>query len=455
MKKLVFLSMIVTALFTSCVKVEFNEDYSSTNTGGSTTDTTSNIITGKIVNTVTYKKGKYILKGYVYVTNNAQLIFAPGSVIVSDISEKGALIIERGSKLIAEGTATEPIIFTSGKAPGARVAGDWGGIILLGKAPTNRPTSPEPIIEGGVNRAYGGTDPADNSGVLRFVRIEFAGIAAEPGSEINGLTCGGVGNGTFIENVQVSYGNDDAYEFFGGTVNTKRLIAYATNDDDFDYDFGYVGLNQFGIALRDKPCDTDQANGVECDNDGSGTAAAPFTKPQMVNYTLLGPYDTTGANPLHGFGNRWRRNTRFVFRNSVMGGHRLGGFVVESDGSIDAYINGESEFKQNVVHAYLKQIASPNQTKLTDAAMKAKAEADGSRFYTVRDSLYLTNAFNFATPNFRPATNSPALTPALSTTADFVGLSSYFTRVNYRGAMNATDDWTAGWASWTPKTNVY
>ncbi len=455
MKKLVFLTMILAGLITSCVKVEFNEDYSTTGGGGGgTTDSTSNIITGKIVNTTTYKKGKYILKGYVYVTNNAQLIFAPGSVIVSDISEKGAIIIERGSKLIAEGTLTEPIVFTSGKAPGARAGGDWGGIILLGKAPTNRPVSPEPIIEGGVNRAYGGNDPADNSGVLRFVRIEFAGIAAEPGSEINGLTLGGVGNGTFIENVQVSFGNDDAFEFFGGTVNTKRLIAFATNDDDFDYDFGYIGLNQYGIALRDKPCDTDQANGVECDNDGSGTAATPFTKPQMVNYTLLGPYDTTGSNPLHGFGNRWRRNTRFVFRNSILGGHRLGGFVVESDGSINAYTAGESEFRQNIVHAYLRQTGSTNQTLLSDAALRTKAIADGSRFYAERDSLYLTNGFNFGAPNFRPGAASPALLPAL-VAADYTGLSTYFTRENFRGAVGTGTDWTATWTSWTPKTNIY
>ncbi|MFY7901131.1 MAG: hypothetical protein ACOVNY_13165 [Chitinophagaceae bacterium] len=446
MKKLIFLSVIITALATSCVKVEFNEDYSST---VGNRDTTSTVISGKITSTVTYKKGKYTLKGYVYVTNNAQLIFEPGCVVVSDISEKGAIIVERGSKLIAEGTSTQPIVFTSGKAPGQRVPGDWGGIILLGKAPTNRPASPEPIVEGGVNRSYGGNDPADNSGVLRFVRIEFAGIAAEPGSEINGLTLAGVGNGTFIENVQVSYGNDDAYEFFGGTVNTKRLIAFATMDDDFDYDFGYVGLNQYGIALRDKPCDTDQANGVECDNDGSGTTAAPFTKPVLVNYTLLGPYDTTGANALHGFGNRWRRNTRFVMRNSILGGHRLAGFSIESGGSLDAYIANESEFKNNLVHAYRDLTKTSDAAKMTAAAMQTKAEADACIFYTDRALLGLPNAFKLDNPSFLPGSGSPALTGA-----SFTGLSSFFTTGTFRGAMGTTD-WTANWASWTPKTNVY
>ncbi|HAN66285.1 MAG TPA: hypothetical protein DCQ34_08510, partial [Chitinophagaceae bacterium] len=132
---------------------------------------------------------------------------------------------------------------------GSRTPGDWGGIVLLGNAPTNRSTTP--IIEGGINSQYGGNIPTDNSGVLKYVRIEFAGIAADPNSEINGLTLGGVGSGTTLENIQVSYGNDDAYEFFGGTVNAKNLIAFATADDDYDFDFGYTGRIQFGITLRD------------------------------------------------------------------------------------------------------------------------------------------------------------------------------------------------------------
>ena len=149
---------------------------------------------------------------------------------------------ERGAKIEANGTASNPIVFTSGKAAGSRLRGDWGGIIILGNAPTNRPLSPAPLVEGGVDRRYGGTTANDNSGTMRYVRIEFAGIAAEPGSEINGLTLGGVGSGTTLEYIQVSYGNDDAYEFFGGTVNAKYLVSYATSDDDYDFDFGYTPI---------------------------------------------------------------------------------------------------------------------------------------------------------------------------------------------------------------------
>jgi hypothetical protein len=181
MKQLLFSALVSILLFgaSSCVKVTFEDG------GGSVApppDPNSNVITGVISSSKFYAKGKWILKGYVYVVDGATVTFEAGCVVVSDVAEKGALIIERGAKIIAQGTSTSPIVFTSGKAIGSRAPGDWGGIILLGKAPTNRPLDPAPVIEGGVGRQYGGTDPLDASGVLRFVRIEYAGIAAEPGS---------------------------------------------------------------------------------------------------------------------------------------------------------------------------------------------------------------------------------------------------------------------------------
>lgn len=432
----------------SCIKVNFNDGYTST----SNTDTTSTVLEGTVDKSRTLTKGKYTLKGYVYVNNGATLTIEAGSVIVSDVTEKGALIVERGSKLIADGKADQPIIFTSGKAAGQRAQGDWGGIILLGKAPTNRPTSPAPIIEGGVNRPYGGTDANDNSGILRYVRIEFSGIAAEPGSEINGLTCGGVGAGTILENIQVSYGADDAYEFFGGTVNAKNLVAFATFDDDYDFDFGFTGKIQFAVSLRDKPADTDQANGIECDNDGTGTLATPYTKPQLSNLTLIGPYDTTGSASTHGFSNRWRRSTRFILRNSLLIGHRKAGFSLESAGSATDYKSGESQFKNNIVAVYTKPYVSSDagaQGVITDAEMKTKAESEGCLTLATREDVQLTDPFNLNSPNFLPKTGSPALSGA-----DFTNIDSYFTTTTYRGAFGATN-WTSGWASFTPKTNVY
>ncbi|MET0242307.1 MAG: hypothetical protein ABW174_02515 [Flavitalea sp.] len=436
---------------TACIKVDIGDDV--TGGGGTGTDPNeSKVLSGTVDANLTLAKGTYTLKGYVYVNNGATLTIAAGSVIKSDVTEKGALIVERGAKLIAEGTATEPIIFTSGKASGDRVQGDWGGIILLGKAPTNRPTSPAPIIEGGVNRPYGGTDAADNSGTLKYVRIEFSGVAAEPGSEINGLTCGGVGSGTILENIQVSYGADDAYEFFGGTVNAKNLIAFATFDDDFDFDFGYSGKIQFGVSLRDKPSDTDQANGIECDNDGTGTSATPYTKPYLSNFTFIGPYDTTGSSALHGLSNRWRRSTRFILRNSLLIGHRRGGFSLESAGTATDYKNGESIFKNNVVAVYAKPYISGDagaQGVITEAEIRTKAESEGNLTLADRADVQLTDPFNLNAPNFLPKTGSPALSGF-----DFTGIDAFFTTVNYRGAFGTTN-WAQGWASFSPKTNAY
>ena len=435
---------------TSCIKVEVGDTI---NNPGGGTDTTARVLNGTIDQSVTLTRGTWTLKGYVYVNNGAVLTIEPGTIIKSDVSDKGALIIERGSRLVADGRPDAPIVFTSGRPAGERAPGDWGGIILLGSAPTNRPLSPAPIIEGGVNRPYGGTNATDNSGTLRYVRIEFSGIAAEPGSEINGLTCGGVGSGTIIENVQVSYGADDAYEFFGGTVNCKNLIAFATMDDDYDFDFGYQGKIQFAVALRDKPADTDQANGIECDNDGSGSNAEPFTRPYLSNLTLIGPYDTTGSNSNHGFSNRWRRATRFVINNSLLIGHRRAGFSMESAATAQAYKDGLSEFKNNIVAVYTKsynvQDDGAKTVFATNDALQAKAEAEGNRTLASRDAVQLTDPFNLTSPNFLPKAGSPALTGA-----SFTGMDSFFSTTTYVGAFGTTN-WTQGWASFNPRSNSY
>ena len=468
------LMVVISAMaITACVKVNVDdEDGTGVIPGGSDDPNETKVLTGTIDNSITLKKGTFTLKGYVYVNNGAILTIEPGTIVKSDISQKGALIIERGSMLIAEGTVTEPIIFTSGKPSGEKAPGDWGGVILLGKAPTNRPTSPAPIIEGGVNRPYGGTDAADNSGILRYVRIEFSGIAAEPGSEINGLTLGGVGSGTTLENIQVSFGADDAYEFFGGTVNAKNLVAFGTYDDDFDFDFGYSGKIQFAVSLRDKPSDTDQANGIECDNDGTGSNATPITNPQLSNLTLIGPYDTTGSSANHGFSNRWRRSTHFVLVNSILLGHRKAGFSMESAGTVADYLEGGlSTFKDNIIAVYTKPfnvdsagaraviktypdnpMSSTDRSNMINEAItlvKNKAETDGNTVLDSREAVGLTSPFDITAPNFVPGGASPALTGA-----NFAGLDAFFTTVSYKGAFGPTD-WTAGWTNFNPKAATY
>lgn len=454
MKKALALCSLVAVLASGCVKVEIDDSVvnnGSTGSGETIQDRiiSSKVISGVINEVVELPKGKYILKGYVYVNNRATLRFAAGSIIVSDSVQKGALIVERNSRLFCEGTAAEPIVFTSGKAPGRRIPGDWGGIVLLGSAPTNRSTTP--IIEGGINSEYGGSLAADNSGILRYVRIEFAGIAADPNSEINGLTLGGVGSGTIIENVQVSYGNDDAFEFFGGTVNCKNLIAFATADDDFDYDFGYVGRLQFGISLRDPLFvdGGDAGNGIECDNDGTGTVASPRTRPVMSNFTFCGPNGATGTLNNHNFNTRFRRSTHFVLRNSILMGYAKAGFQFESDSTANGYLDGRSQFRHNLVHAVVEPYRV-NSTTLTNAtAVRTKAEGvDSCRTFTASADIQLENPFSLTAPNFLPKAGSPALSGA-----SFVGLAN-FTATTYVGALG-TNNWLASWTSFTPQTNVY
>ena len=343
MKKLLLI-FIVLGLF-GCDK-ELGGDLTPINVPSTTT------LVGSINTTTTLTSDKvWTLKGYVYVTDGTKLIIQPGTTIVSDISEKGALCIERGAQIIAEGTSTKPIVFTSGRPAGERTPGDWGGIVILGRAKTNRTS--EPTIEGGIGRAYGGTNDLDNSGILKYVRIEYAGIAAMPNSEINALTLGGVGSGTIIDNVQTIYANDDAFEFFGGTVNAKNLYAFATADDDFDFDFGYTGTITNGVAKRDPQFvdNGDAGNGVECDNDGTGSPATPYTHPKLFNMILVGPNNAASLSN-HNLGLRFRRATQFTMKNSVIWGWMKGGLSLESNETAQFVKDGVSVFENNSVGTF-------------------------------------------------------------------------------------------------------
>lgn len=445
--------MTILLIVTGCTKT-YNEDT------GIDTGAEPGVLKGEIRSYTKLTKDRtWRLKGYVYVTNNALLEIEPGTVIKSDTTEKGALIIERGAKLIANGTATNPIIFTSGKATGQRASGDWGGIIILGRARINQPGG-EATIEGGVSRQYGGgTNPKDddNSGILRYVRIEFAGIAAQPNSEINGLTLGAVGRGTVIENVQVSYANDDAFEFFGGTVNCRNLVALATADDDFDFDFGYTGMIQFAVAIRDpKFVDAgDAGNGIECDNENPYSSRTPFTRPVLSNFTIIGPNNAAGTAPNHNFGNRWRRGTRFVFSNSVLLGHQKGGFSIESSATAGAFMRGESVFSNNVIYSVRDMVRTGSDVSadtLTATQMLAIVQSNGCNLISNSEAAaLLKNGFDLYNPDFRPSSGSAALIGAA-----FIGdlSNSFFQPTVYRGAFD-TVNWLLGWTFFDPKNGNY
>ena len=235
----------------------------------------------------TIAKGTYVLKGWVYVADGSELTIEPGTVIRGDKQTKAALIVERGGKIFAEGTANEPIVFTSNEAAGQRRPGDWGGLILCGNAVNNQR---EQQIEGGPRSFHGGNNDDDNSGVLKYVRIEFAGYPFEKDKEINGLTLGSIGRGTTIDYVQVSYSNDDSFEWFGGTVNCKHLVAFKGWDDDFDTDNGFSGNVQYALSVRDsRIADTSQSNGFESDNCADGSQVSPYTTATFSNVTFFGP----------------------------------------------------------------------------------------------------------------------------------------------------------------------
>ncbi|TSD66002.1 hypothetical protein FFF34_000965 [Inquilinus sp. KBS0705] len=414
----------------------------------------------------------YLLKGFVYVTDGATLTVQPGTIVKGEKSSKGTLIITRGAKIMAEGTASKPIVFTSSFAAGTRSAGDWGGIILLGKAPVNQGDNVG--IEGGLDAKgdaakyiqYGGTDANDNSGSLKYVRIEYGGIPFSPDNEINGLTMGGVGAGTTLDYIQVYRSGDDSFEWFGGTVNAKHLLAIGGLDDDFDTDFGYSGHVQFGVGQRYPTiADVSGSNGFESDNDGSGSDKTPQTSAVFSNMTMVGPVASATAGNINAnftHAAQLRRNTAESILNSVFAGYVEGIYIDDSkvttpNSTSTNYTAGRLVFVNNIVYGSNKkgnEVKGENKT-LFETALRAANIFDQTLY---ADAL-LTDPFKYSsdfanpgTPNFLPKTGSIALTGAAFTNAKVTG--AFFEKVAYRGAFGTTD-WTSGWANFNPQVLAY
>ena len=405
----------------------------------------------------------YLLDGKTYVTNGAVLTIQAGTRIegVKDYYhvDASALIITKGSKIIAEGSETAPIIFTSHNENPQ--VGDWGGLIILGNAPTCK--SNDYRIEGidvstvpsGVDISFGGNNKTDNSGILRYVRVEYAGISIGDGNEINSFTFGGVGSGTTVEYCQAYYGADDSFEFFGGTVNARYLISVAANDDAFDFDHGYQGNLQFLLAILDPNAPyTKDANAIECDHEKYDVTAKPKTRPVISNLTIVGtengetslfdPADPPFNNVL--YGTRFRENTRFVLRNSVIYGYKNVIFVDDKHGNITRTVTDDVTltndvtkcvFANNVIGAipnanYIKGDWTPGSSNsLTDIDNMGILYPFITRFY-----------FSSRRPGLATDDN-PALTGA-----DFTNLNGFFTHTNYKGALSEDNYWiTAAWVN--------
>lgn len=413
----------------------------------------------------TLDRGTYLLKGWVYVADGATLTIPAGTVIKGDKDTKAALIVEPGGKLIANGTADKPIVFTSEQAAGSRRPGDWGGLIICGKAPNNNGVLAQQI-EGGPRTKHGGTDANDNSGSLQYVRIEFAGYPFKKDQEINGLTLGSVGAGTTIDHVQVSYSNDDSFEWFGGTVNCKHLIAFRGWDDDFDTDNGFSGKVQYGLSVRDsRIADASQSNGFESDNNASGSTAEPYTTATFSNITFLGPktFDASftndktyinggGINPENGSSMglfqaamHIRRNSRLNVNNTLAIGWPIGLILDNEKGNTQgAATNGQMKLNgitfvgMDIVGSDFNKVYKDElydyTTKTTDATKPS----------------FTSNFFQLAANQNTVVGNWMA--QAWNGIASILAISKQYPGI---GAFPDGQDWTAGWANFDPQNAQY
>ncbi|KEO72169.1 hypothetical protein [Anditalea andensis] len=415
---------------------------------------------------------KYLIVGQTFVREGQVLTVEPGTVILGNKRTRGTLIIDRGGKMMAQGTAERPIVMTSDQEAGLRDKGDWGGLVILGNAQTNQVN---PQIEGispAVN--FGRNDASmndDNSGVYEFLRVEFAGIELSVNNETNSITLGGVGSGTKFENVMVSYGGDDGFEWFGGTVNGKNLISFAMWDDDFDVDFGYSGNVQFGLAVRYPGyADQSESNAFECDNGPNDNDVPPYTTGTFSNFTIIGPI-ATGTNP--GNGNYahavdLRRRTAVTITNSVFTGFPralrmnqpsvYNQYAVAGNGHIanNIFFAPNEKFRAgtgvdvNAVGAYIEG----RNTVINQQASEEQHTALGIKqnwFFGSR----LAGAYD-SNPDF---TISGGL---IATGAKFdltkfqePNRTNFFNKeVAYIGAFGSTD-WTNGWAEFDPIDKAY
>jgi hypothetical protein len=407
-----------------------------------------------------YAAAKYMLSGFVYVKNGATLTIEPGTVIKGVSGTKAALMIEKGSKIMAAGTAEKPIVFTSDKPKGQRGYGDWGGLVICGNAPTNKHDggiAGNGVAEGGIGSTYGGTNAADNSGVLQYVRIEFPGIGltATANSEINGLTLYAVGSGTTIDHIQVSYSGDDSYEWFGGNVNMKYLVALRGWDDDWDTDNGFSGKVQFFVSLRDPAiADQSSSNGFESDNDADGSTLTPTTSAVFVNGSVFGPKvnSTTTTNSLYAHAMQIRRGSRLSIYNTVIAGWPFGLYVDGTLGDSPTQANNNVLQIENCVLSGMGANYKSNATSLQNPDVWFTAAARNNSVLVTNDLLLVTSPFNLTAPNFLPATGSPLLTGASFTNTRLTD--SFFTPVTYKGAFGTTN-WTTGWCNFDPQNTDY
>lgn len=441
------------------------------------------VLSGDIKGSVTLSNKKiYGLKGIVFVQDGGVLRIEPGTVILGEVGNTSAICVNRGGKIYANGTPDKPIVMTSGAAPGQRDRGDWGGLLIMGRAKTNLG---EAQIEGGIsdgpdkkiNGWYGGNDDDDSSGVLRYVRIEFAGIAESPDNELNSLTLGAVGRRTVIEYVQCSYGGDDSFEWFGGTVNHKYLIAYNGLDDDFDSDNGYRGKVQFGLTVR-FPDIADQSNSeaFESDNDSKASEREPFTMPVFSNMTVIGPFADMKwelgkeVNPKYLTAVQTRRNSRQSIYNSVFLGWPRG-LEFTNQNTVRAASKDSIGFKYNTFFGikddtrrfYFGSGTNPEGKVTADWMLEVQK---GNEVIQPTATTKVNDVAKLVYP-YPPANQLELIDPSPAADANFLNNANFdvdpiipisdpfFKKVTYRGAFAKGERWDLPWAEYDPINQEY
>lgn len=387
------------------------------------------VLKGRFTQDLTLTSDTYwVLRGTVFVHEPARLTVQPGTRVIGETATRGTLVIDRGAQIIADGRADAPIVFTSDQPIGQRARGDWGGLIINGRAPVNLPGGVG--LGEGDTGAYGGNDPNDNSGILRYVRVEFAGIEFSPDNELNGIAFQGVGRGTIVDHVQVHFNKDDGVEMFGGTVDLKHVVLTGIGDDSIDWTFGWTGRIQFAIAQQ-RGDDADR--GIEADNNGNNNDLLPRSQPTIYNVTLVGdPGTVRGAESTVGM--TLREGTAGTLRNVVVIGFKTSGVDVRNNSTLAQVASRQLSLAHAILFGNLRNVAS-------GAATLVAANAG-----TIQQvNPLLVDPYNLEAPLFRPQPGSPAVTlaPAIPPNDGF------FQVALFRGALSddPAQDWTLGWTN--------
>lgn len=403
----------------------------------------------------------YTIRGYTKVKNGAVLTIPAGTTLKGDAAVAGSsLWILRGSQIQANGTAVLPIVFTSSKAAGTRAPGDWGGIIIVGNGVINRTGTILTEGPAGTNEQYsGGNNNADNSGTLRYVRVEFAGydVSGGAGQELNTISMYAVGSGTTLEYVESLAGLDDAFEWWGGAVDGRYLLSYESGDDHFDWTEGFRGRNQFLIAFqsaRIQPApgrgtlstDPQGFEGDGCAGTGctSGEASTPFSQPVFANFTVVGPGTLTAITAGGDNGAVIRRGTSGFFTGGILARWQRSGLSVRDTSTANRFAVDSLEianimFAENAKN-YLENIVDTTTSYTTQNHVKEAGAAT-----TILTNL-TPGALDFTPIGNATANGNTVAMPASKLTNFFGGA---LTQTAYFGAVApGVPAWYAGWTTY-------